>query len=158
MSFFLGFGGPWPPPPPGISNARRKCIPPAPRVCLRQNARTAQRRRRPEGRFSRSPADGSSIGNIDFNRPLQAGAKFALLRLIFLSQSALTLRSCGVLSKDLNGSFDEAPRFYAQTCACRHRKKTGSFPACLYRGILLDRVFLRRQFSCAIYSVSSNGI
>ena len=38
---------------------------------LRQNARTAQMRRRPEGRFAGSLVAVSIIENIDFNRPLQ---------------------------------------------------------------------------------------
>ena len=50
-------------------NARGGRAAPAPRFCLRQNARTAHPRRRPEGRWGNSPATVLSIPNIDFNRP-----------------------------------------------------------------------------------------
>ena len=60
------------PPPFGDSNARRKWIPPAPRFCLRQNTRTAQKRRRPEGRSGSSPATILSITKTDFSRPIQS--------------------------------------------------------------------------------------
>ena len=79
--FFLGSAAQRAAPPFGISNARGKRIAPAPRFCLRQNARTAQRRRWPEGRFASSPAAVSILENIDFNRSLHVGAKSALLLL-----------------------------------------------------------------------------
>ena len=50
-------------------NARGGRAAPAPRFCLRQNARTAHPRRRPEGRFGGSSATVPSIQNIHFNRP-----------------------------------------------------------------------------------------
>ena len=49
VSFFLGFAGRGPAPPFGDSNARDGRAIPPPRFCLRQNARTPQKRRGPEG-------------------------------------------------------------------------------------------------------------
>ena len=49
MSFFLGFAGRGPAPPFGDSNARDGRAIPPPRFCLRQNARTPQKRRGSEG-------------------------------------------------------------------------------------------------------------
>ena len=89
MSFFFGFRR-----PKGGSTLRYfKCSAEVNSACAEvlpaANARTAQMRRRPEGRFDSSPAAASTIENIDFNRPLHGRSKLCIACSDFFIQGAL---------------------------------------------------------------------
>lgn len=73
VSFFLGSAGQRPASPFGIGMLGQSEFALRQGFRLRENACTAQKRRRSKGRLGDSSAQVLSIPNIDFNRPLQKG-------------------------------------------------------------------------------------
>ena len=111
VSFFLGSAGQRPASPFGIGMLGQSEFALRQGFRLRENACTAQKRRRSKGRLCDSSAAVLSIPNIDFNRPLQKGRHDP--------RSCLPFFVCD-------------PRFFLFRNLCRHSASSKEVPLVKY--------------------------